>query len=238
MIGFPLLIIPFAIYNVIAFMMPFDWSTKLYSFRLPSGLVFEPTASDAFILFSLLMLMFEVIKSTKHGKSLIEHFLALLLVCGAGAEFAMVNPAALMNQQNVPQQMGNSTFALLTLMFEVIKSTRHGRSIVEHFLVLLLACGAAAEFVLVKEVGNSIFMLFVAICFVDLFAGFAAALRRARRTVVVEQAPVVVAPAPAPAPAVRTEPVRVEPVTRVERSPFEQRPDPVMRTEPVQKIEP
>jgi fucose 4-O-acetylase-like acetyltransferase len=189
-IGFPLLIIPFAIYNVIAFMMPFDWNTKLYSFRLPSGLVFEPTASDAFILFSLLMLMFEIIKSTKHGKSLIEHFLALLLVCGAAAEFAMVNPAQLMNQQNVPQQMGNSTFAL-----------------------------------------------FVAICAVDLFAGFAAALRRARRkVVVVEEAPVVVqAPAPAPT-VVRTEPARVEPAARVEPSPFTPASEPVVRADPVQKI--
>ena len=194
MIGFPLLIIPFAIYNVIAFMMPFDWNTKLFSggFRLPSGLVFEPTASDAFILFSLLMLMFEVIKSTKHGKSLIEHFLALLLVCGAGAEFAMVNPAALMNQQNVPQQMGNSTFAL-----------------------------------------------FVVICVVDLFAGFAAALRRARRKVVVEQAPVVVTPAPAPAPTVvRSEPPRVEPapLPRTEPSPFAPASEPVVKADPVQKI--
>jgi hypothetical protein len=201
-IGFPLLIIPFAIYNVIAFVMPFDWNTKLFSggFRLPSGLVFEPTASDVFILFSLLMLMFEVIKSTKHGKSLIEHFLALLLVCGAGAEFAMVNPAALMNQQNVPQQMGNSTFAL-----------------------------------------------FFAICVVDLFAGFAAALRRARRKVVVEQAPVVMAPAPEPAPAptvVRTEPAPVQPATRVEPaslprtepSPFSTASEPVVKADPVQKI--
>src|SRR5947209_15185449 len=171
-------------------MMPFDWNTKLFSvgFRLPSGLVFEPTAGDAFILFSLLMLMFEVIKSTKHGKSLIEHFLTLLLLCGAGAEFAMVNPAALMNQQNVPQQMGNSTFAL-----------------------------------------------FVAICVVDLFAGFAAALRRARRRVVVEQPVVPTAPAPAPA-VVHTEPVRVEPAARVESSPFTPAPEPVLKVDPVQKI--
>ncbi len=196
MIGFPLLIIPFTIYNVIAFVMPFDWNTKLYpgGFRLPSGLVFEPTASDAFILFSLLMLMFEVIKTTKHGRSLVEHFLTLLLLCGAAAEFAMVNPAALMGQQNVPQQMGNSTFAL-----------------------------------------------FVAICAVDVFAGFAAGLRRARRAVVVEQAPVVVAPAPAPAPAVvRTEPVRVEPAPapapRVEPSPFTPASEPVVKVDPVQKI--
>jgi hypothetical protein len=186
-IGFPLLIIPFTIYNVIAFLMPFDWGTKLYSFRLPSGLVFEPTAGDAFILFSLLMLMFEVIKSTKHGKSLVEHFLALLLVCGAAAEFAMVNPALVMNQQNIPQQMGNSTFAL-----------------------------------------------FVAICVVDLFAGFAAALRRARRKVVVEQ-PVVVTPAPAPT-VVRTEPARVEPAPRVEPSPFTPASEPVVKVDPVQKI--
>jgi hypothetical protein len=179
-IGFPLLIIPFAIYNMIAFLTPgFDWASKLYTFPLKSGVEWGPTFADAFLVFSLLM-----------------------------------------------------------LMFEVIKSTRHGRSIVEHFLVLLLACGAAAEFVMVKEVGNSVFMLFVAICFVDLFAGFAAALRRARRAVVVEQAPVVIAPAPAPV--VRSEPARVEPVTRVEPapSPFTQRAEPAVKIEPVQKSEP
>lgn len=178
MIGFPLLIIPFAIYNMIAFLTPgFDWASRPYTLPLKSGIEWGPSFADAFLVFSLLM-----------------------------------------------------------LMFEVIKCIRHGRSIVEHFLVLLLACGAAAEFVMVKEVGNSTFMLFVAICFVDLFAGFAAALRRARRAVVVEQAPVVV-PA-APAPAMRTEPARVEPVPRAEPSPFEPRSEPVVRTEPVQKIEP
>jgi len=177
-IGFPLLIIPFAIYNMIAFLTPgFDWASAPYTFPLKSGVQWGPAFADAFLVFSLLM-----------------------------------------------------------LMFEVIKSTRHGRSIVEHFLVLLLASGAAAEFVLVKEVGNSTFMLFVAICFVDLFAGFAAALRRARRAVVVEQAPVVVPSTPAPV--VRTEPARVEPVTRPEPSPFATRPEPVVKVDPVQKIEP
>jgi hypothetical protein len=195
-IGFPLLIIPFAIYNLIAFLMPFDWNTKLYSFRLPSGLIWEPTASDAFLIFALLLLLFEFTKSAKHGKSFIEHFLSLLLAVGAGAEFAMVNPTAVMNQAAVPQQMANSTF-----------------------------------------------LLFVAICVVDLFAGFAAALRRARRKVVVEQAPVVVAPAPpAPAPVVRTEPPRVEPApvepaAHPEPSPFTTRAEPFVKVDPVQKIE-
>jgi hypothetical protein len=173
-IGFPLLIIPFAIYNMIAFITPMDWGTKLYTFRLMSGLDWSPTLGDAFIVFSLLLLWFEFAKSAKHGKSFIEHFLSLLLAGGAGAEFVMVDKA-----------------------------------------------------------GNSTFVLFVAICVVDLFAGFAAALRRARRKVVVEQA--VVAPAPA---VVRTEPARVEPVARPEPSPFTPRSEPDVKVDPVHKIEP
>src|SRR3954452_23596069 len=158
---------------MIAFLTPgFDWASTPYTFPLKSGVQWGPTFADAFLVFSLLM-----------------------------------------------------------LMFEVIKSTRHGRSIVEHFLVLLLACGAAAEVVLVKEVGNSIFMLFVAICFVDLFAGFAAALRRARRAIVAEQAPVVLAPASV-APGATA---RGGAVTRTEPSPFTTRPEPVVKVDPVQK---
>jgi hypothetical protein len=159
-IGFPLLIIPFAIYNMIAFITPMDWGTKLLSTPIPlkSGSEWIPTLNEAFLVFSLLMLLFEFAKSTKHGKSFIEHFLALLL-----------------------------------------------------------AGGAAAEFVMVPQAANSTFLLFVAICFVDLLAGFSAAFRRARRAVVVEQAPVVVVPAAAPV--VRPEPARVEPVTRVEPAP-------------------
>jgi hypothetical protein len=176
-IGFPLLIVPFAIYNMIAFITPMDWGTKLLSspIALKSGSEWTPTLGEAFIVFSLLMLLFEFTKSAKHGKSFIEHFLSLLLAGGAGAEFVMVPQGA-----------------------------------------------------------NTTFLLFVAICVVDMFAGFAAALRRARRKVVVEEA-VVVAPAPA---VVRTEPARVEPVARPEPSPFAARPEPEVKVDPVHKIEP
>jgi hypothetical protein len=166
-IGFPLLIIPFAIYNMIAFLTPgVSWSAPLYSLPLKSGLTWTPTVGDAFLAFALLMLMFEFIKSTRHGKSLVEHFIALVL-----------------------------------------------------------AGGAAAEFWMVREAGSSVFLLFVVICFVDLFAGLAASLRRARRAVVVPEPVVVQAPPP------RVEPARSEPFTRVE-------PAPAVKIEPVQKVEP
>ena len=146
------------------------------------------------------------------------------------------------------------TFALLMLMFEFIKATRQGKSFVEHFLALLLAGGATAEFVMVHEAATSTFFVLVVICFVDLFAGFAASLRRARRAVVIEPEPVVVA-SPRAEP-VRVEPVRVEPV-RVEPAParaevvppnpftrveppappeLAPRAEPVVKIEPVQKV--
>ena len=111
-----------------------------------------------------------------------------------------------------PQAMRCIVFALLMLMFEFIKTTRQGKSFVEHFLALLLAGGATAEFVMVHEAANSTFFLLVVICFVDLFAGFAASLRRARRAVVIEPEPVVVAPSP-----------RAEPVRRSSRSAWSRR---------------
>ena len=167
MIGFPLLIIPFAIYNMIAFLMQdVSWNAQLYFMpvALKSGDAWTGTLSDAFLAFSLLMLMFEFIKSARHGKSLVEHFLSLLL-----------------------------------------------------------AGGTAAEFWMLPRFGNSIFLLFVVICFVDLFAGLAASLRRARRAVVVAQ-PVPVEPA-------RVEPVRAEPARVDPAHPFPTAPMP--RAEPV-----
>jgi hypothetical protein len=188
-IGFPLLLIPFAIYNMIAFLTPgVSWTGPIYSVPLPlkSGVPWMASVGDAFLVFSLLMLMCEFIKSARQGKSFVEHFLALLL-----------------------------------------------------------AGGAAAEFWMVREGANSIFFLFVVICFVDLFAGFAASLRRARRSVVVEQpAPVSRAEPPARAEPVRVEPTRAEPVrSEPVPNPFMRvepaaPPEPSGRTEPIVKIEP
>ena len=191
MIGFPLLLIPFAIYNMIAFLTPgVSWTGPIYSVPLPlkSGVAWTATVGDAFLVFALLMLMCEFIKSARQGKSLVEHFLALLL-----------------------------------------------------------AGGAAAEFWMVREGANSVFFLFTVICFVDLFAGFAASLRRARRAVVVEE-PVAARPAPAPrAEPARVEPARVEPVRTEPPNPFTRveptappelsgRTEPVVKIEPVQKV--
>jgi hypothetical protein len=103
LVGFPLLIISLAIYNMIAFLTPLPdgWATKLYTVRLLSGLDWSATLGDAFIAGTLLLLFIEVVKATG-AKSAVDHVLSLLVFAGAAAEFLLV------------QQAANSTFAILT----------------------------------------------------------------------------------------------------------------------------
>jgi len=103
LVGFPLLIIALAIYNMIAFLTPLPdgWATKLYTLRLLSGLDWSVTLGDAFIAGTLFLLFIEVVKATG-AKSAVDHVLSLLVFGGAAAEFLLV------------QQAANSTFAIMT----------------------------------------------------------------------------------------------------------------------------
>ena len=104
--GFPLLLIPLAIYNIIAFLMrDVSFATPLFTVPLVSGTGWPVTLSDVLIALGILLLLFEVIKGARPGgKYLTDHLLSLLVLCGAGAEFVML------------PLFGNSTFFLLTLL--------------------------------------------------------------------------------------------------------------------------
>lgn len=106
MFGFPLLLIPLAICNIIVFLMPgVSFSAPLATVPLWSGVAWTVTLSDAVLAFSALMLMFEIIKGARPGgKYFTDHFLALLVFAGAAAEFVML------------PQFGTSLFFLLALL--------------------------------------------------------------------------------------------------------------------------
>ena len=106
MIGFPLLLIPLAIYNIIAFLMrDVSFAAPLFTLPLPSGTGWPVTLTDGLLTLGILMLLCEVIKGARPGaKYLTDHLLSLLVFGGAAAEFALL------------PQFGTSTFFLLTLL--------------------------------------------------------------------------------------------------------------------------
>jgi hypothetical protein len=106
MIGFPLLLIPLAICNIIVFLMPgVSFVTPLFTLALMSGVAWPVTLSDVLIALGILLLLFEVIKGARPGsKYFMDHLLSLVVFAGAAAEFVML------------PQFGTSTYFLLTML--------------------------------------------------------------------------------------------------------------------------
>jgi len=107
-LGIPLLIIPFAIYNIVAFIMSAPdtiWTTEAASIRMTSGQVWTLTWEDIIVAGSIILLWVEVIKSTRIGvRAIVEHVLSMLLFVGMLVEFLLVKAA------------GTSTFFLLLII--------------------------------------------------------------------------------------------------------------------------
>ena len=96
LIGFPLLLVPFAIYNIIAFLMPgVSWSGTLTTVHLASGADWTMSAGDMLIVLAVLLLFGEVMKSTRIGmRTVVDHGLSLILFLGMLVEFLLVKQAA------------------------------------------------------------------------------------------------------------------------------------------------
>ena len=96
MLGFPLLLIPFAIYNIIAFLMPgVAWSSVVSTVHMMSGVDWTMTTGDVLVALAILLLCGEVMKSSRISKrTIIDHALSLILFLGMLIEFILVKQAA------------------------------------------------------------------------------------------------------------------------------------------------
>jgi hypothetical protein len=106
LIGFPLLIIPFAIYNMIAFLTPgVNWTDVVASFSLMSGANWSVTTQDIVLTIAVLVLPLEIYKATKVGvRSVLDHILSMSLFIAMLIEFLLV------------RQAGTSTFFILMMV--------------------------------------------------------------------------------------------------------------------------
>jgi len=96
LIGFPLLLIPFAIYNIVAFLMPgVSWTATLATVHMKSGHEWALSGGDLLIVLALLLLFVEMAKVVRLGRrSIVDHGLAFIVFGGMLAEFVLVAQAA------------------------------------------------------------------------------------------------------------------------------------------------
>jgi hypothetical protein len=96
LVGFPLLLIPFAIYNIVAFLTPgVGWGDALTRLDLPSGGVWTMSLGDMLVALAILLLLVEIVKAYRSGgRYLMDHLLSALLLVAMAAEFYLVARAA------------------------------------------------------------------------------------------------------------------------------------------------
>ncbi|MBR0966441.1 hypothetical protein JQ554_20475 [Bradyrhizobium diazoefficiens] len=106
MVGFPLLLIPLAVYNIIAFLMPsVSFTDVLFKVPMITGEAWPVTLSDVMLAIGVVLLLLEVVKGARPGsKFLMDHLLSLIVFGAAAAEFVMW------------PKFGNSTYFLLVLL--------------------------------------------------------------------------------------------------------------------------
>jgi hypothetical protein len=96
MFGFPLLLIPFAIYNIIAFLMPgVSWTGAVTTVHVVSGADWSMSAGDMLVTLGILVLFGEMMKATRIGiRTVVDHALSLILFLGMLVEFLLVKQCA------------------------------------------------------------------------------------------------------------------------------------------------
>jgi len=106
MVGFPLLLIPLAVYNIIVFLMPtVSFTDVLFQVPMMTGQPWQVTLGDILIALGIVLLMLEVVKGARPGaRFLMDHLLSLIVFGAAATEFVML------------PKFGNSIFFLLVLL--------------------------------------------------------------------------------------------------------------------------
>ena len=105
MVGFPLLLIPLAVYNIIVWLMPtVSLGEAVVKLPLMSGAEWPITLGDMLLALAAVLLLLEIVKGARPGaKFLTDHLLSFIVFGAAAAEFLLW------------PKFGTSIFFLLTL---------------------------------------------------------------------------------------------------------------------------
>jgi hypothetical protein len=105
LLGFPLLLIPFAIYHILAFLLGMTMHEVAGRIPMLSGATFELTVGDLLVGLGILLLYVEILKSTRlSSRAITDHLLSLALFVAMLVEFLLV------------ERVVTSTFFLLLML--------------------------------------------------------------------------------------------------------------------------
>lgn len=105
LLGFPLLIVPFALYHILAFVLGMTLAETALRIPMLSGATFAVSAGDLLLVLGILLLYVEIVKSTRlSSRAITDHVLSLVLFLVMLIEFIMV------------QRVATSTFFLLIML--------------------------------------------------------------------------------------------------------------------------
>ena len=95
----PLLIVSFVVYNLVAFIFfggsPTGWSNTAFSIPMVSGVPWAVSVGDLMLVGSLILLFFELLKSTRTGAvSILEHMLSMVVFVLILVEFLLLGAAS------------------------------------------------------------------------------------------------------------------------------------------------
>jgi hypothetical protein len=94
LIAFPLLLIPFALYNMIIFLLNMPFSDTVFSIPLIPERRLPVTTGDLLVILAMLLLYVEVLKAARFGsKGVMDHVLSFALFVGMAAELVLVPKA-------------------------------------------------------------------------------------------------------------------------------------------------
>jgi hypothetical protein len=95
LIAFPLLLVPFALYNMVAFLLHMDFTSVLFNAPLLSGRTMAVSTGDLLVLLGIFLLYVEILKSTRmSSKAIVDHVLSFMLFIGMVVEFIVLPRAA------------------------------------------------------------------------------------------------------------------------------------------------
>lgn len=95
----PLLVFPFVLYNLVVFIFfggnPANWAFGMFAIPMPSGMPWAISAGDFLLVVGIVLLFFEVLKSTGTARaSIVEHMLSMVLFVLFLVEFLLVGAAS------------------------------------------------------------------------------------------------------------------------------------------------